>query len=70
MSMAAKDTHPAVMADSGSPPVLRPVGGHDRAQPCWIRSLWRALNGWITPRRHQLTPGAARPTDLEALLPI
>jgi len=65
MSMATRDTHPAVMADSGSllpgwalapvsllprQPACRlqgggPAGEHGRAQPCWICSLWRTLNG-------------------------
>jgi len=84
MSMATKDTHPAVMADSGSPsgPALAPVssltcqpachfpgcgpaGGHDRAQPCWICPLWRALNGLDRAAATPAETGAARPADLE-----
>jgi hypothetical protein len=79
--MATRDTHPAVMADSGSllpglalapvsllPRRLQgsgPAGEHGRAQPCRICSLWRTLNGLDRAAATPADTGAARPTDLE-----
>ena len=49
-------------------PGCGPASGHDRAQSCWICSLWRALNGLDRAEATPADAGAAHPTDLEDAL--